>query len=331
MKTSPRVEAPRLEEIYAPIAPGLSESERVLERLILSAGGPVAASSAAIARGGKRVRGALFLAAHSAGANGSHAATDRSASRFAALVEAIHLASLLHDDVLDRADLRRGVPSVNGLHGDQVAVLAGDLLYAKVFIEFLTDLPLGPVRILSNGARRMIEGEILQTLQSGRLPSEAEHCEAIRLKTAAFFAAVAEGGAALGRGPEATEADLDPYRRFGEAFGMCFQLVDDVLDWTGDPSALGNRTGADVASGKATLPAILFAAESGDADAFARALRGDASDFVAGVLASNALERARDRSRAEAARARAALAEIPPGTGREVLAGLLDFLLRRDR
>lgn len=329
--------AASLDEIYEPIADRLAASEAFLVRLIRKAsgaGGEVTASALAVARGGKRVRPALFHAAFLA-AGGNGAATAH-ADRFAALVEAIHLSSLLHDDVLDEAELRRGVPTVNGLHGDQVAILAGDLLYANVFMEFLTDLPLEVVRILSNGARRMIEGEIRQTLQTGTIPTEAEYLDTIRAKTAAFFAATVEGAAAAAG---VTPDRRAPYRAYGEAFGMAFQLIDDLLDWTGEEEAVGKAVHADLAGGKATLPLILCLANSEDRPRLKAALReagapnsGHAAARLARAVAeSGALERTRAAACAEAEAARAALSEVPDGEGRTILANLLDFLLSRDR
>jgi octaprenyl-diphosphate synthase len=210
---------------------------------------------AAMARGGKRLRAVMTLATARAVAP-DRAVTDETVDA-AAAIEAIHLATLLHDDVIDEADERRGVETLHRRYGRTGAILAGDMLFAATFRR-LIDFASPPVqRLLLDAVARMAEGETEQTLAAlaGREIILSEYFEIISKKTAAFFGVALEIGAvASGAAPEVRDA----LRRFGLEFGLVFQIVDDILDWSADPEELGKALHADIRCGKLTLPLFLF-------------------------------------------------------------------------
>ena len=212
-----------------------------------------------IESGGKRLRPMLTVAAASMfkGSTGD-------AIKFAAAVEFMHNATLLHDDVVDESAMRRGRPAARMIWGNQASVLVGDFLLGQAFMMMVETGDLGALRVLSAAAATMAEGEVFQLTKAGDLETSAEdYAEVIRAKTATLFEAACEVGAmAGGAGPEEQGA----LRVFGLELGNAFQLVDDVLDYRGEGAALGKNTGDDLREGKMTLPVILALAEAEPAE-----------------------------------------------------------------
>src|SRR5215472_7449343 len=210
-----------------------------------------------VAAGGKRMRPLLTLAA----ARLCGYAGERHV-KLAACVEFIHTATLLHDDVVDESLLRRGLASANAVFGNQASVLVGDFLFARAFQLMVEDGSLSVLRILSQAAATIAEGEVLQLVTQNDLStSETRYLEVIKGKTAALFAAACEVGAIVADRPTGEAAAL---AEFGLNLGIAFQLVDDALDYTADQALLGKTVGDDFREGKITLP-VLVAYQAGDA------------------------------------------------------------------
>ena len=202
-----------------------------------------------IGAGGKRLRPlVVLLSARACGVN------DTRQHSLAAIIEFLHTATLLHDDVVDTSDMRRGRSTANALWGNAPSVLVGDFLYSRAF-EMMVEL--GDMRImraLANATNVIAEGEVLQLSKvRDANTDEATYLEVIRSKTAMLFEASSHTAALLA---EASEAQVEALRRYGDALGVAFQLVDDVLDYSGDASAMGKNVGDDLAEGKPTLPLI---------------------------------------------------------------------------
>lgn len=203
------------------------------------------------ASGGKRVRPALLLLSNYAvGGN----ASDENVIRLATVMEMLHTATLVHDDIIDNADTRRNRVSVNARFGNQSAVLMGDWLYMSAFETSLTERSLEILDILTHLTRKMTEGELIQLTTLGRTDiSETEYFDILQRKTAFLFSACCEIGAILGNASKERQAALKDY---GMNLGTAFQLADDLLDFTAEEEVLGKASGADLLEGKLTLPLI---------------------------------------------------------------------------
>jgi len=198
--------------------------------------------------GGKMLRPRLLiLVAHSMGS------VDERVLRVAAAVELVHMATLLHDDVIDRSTLRRGRPSVNAKYGDDVAILMADLLFSKAFDLALDGMEPEVMRLLCKVTRIMCEGEMFQIERRDTIFTEADYFRVIKAKTASLFSAAAALGGILSKLPASRQAALE---QFGLNVGMAFQIVDDVFDYTGDADQLGKSVGNDLERGKQTLPLV---------------------------------------------------------------------------
>lgn len=238
-------------EIFELIRADLAEVERAVGAESLCSVDAVTAIGQYLqAGGGKRLRPALVLL--SAGLCGYRGP---SAIRLGAVVEIIHTATLVHDDVIDGAEVRRGRPSPNSRWGNHMSVLAGDWLYMQSFQIALRERNFRVLDLLIQLTQLMVEGELIQLDQIGRIDiSEAEHMDLVMRKTASLFSTCTQLGAVLsGQSPE-REAAL---AEFGRYLGMAFQLVDDLLDLTADAAVLGKPVGSDLREGKVTLPVIL--------------------------------------------------------------------------
>ncbi|HWW74324.1 MAG TPA: polyprenyl synthetase family protein, partial [Pyrinomonadaceae bacterium] len=203
------------------------------------------------ASGGKRVRPALtLLSTRAAGGDASRA----NVVRMATVMELLHTATLVHDDIIDNAETRRNRPSINSRFGNQTAVLMGDWLYMSAFETSLQERSLTVLDILTAVTRKMTEGELLQLTLLGRADvTEEQYFDVLRRKTAYLFSACCEIGAILaGTG----EREREGLRDYGLHLGGAFQLVDDLLDFTSDEGSLGKAAGADLLEGKVTLPLI---------------------------------------------------------------------------
>src|SRR6187200_2036983 len=247
------------------------------------------------ASGGKRVRPALaILSNYAVGGDGSR----YNSIRMATVMEFLHTATLVHDDIIDKADMRRKRPTVNALYGNETAVLMGDWLYMSAFETSLAERSLPILDILTRVTRKMTEGELLQlTLLSDAAVSEAQYFDVLKRKTAYLFSASCEIGAILG---EASEEQQTALRDYGLNLGTAFQLIDDLLDFTSNEEALGKAAGADLLGGKVTLRLIyLRDSDPGALETIRRVLAdGSYQSITAQNLRdaldrTNALERAR--------------------------------------
>ncbi len=205
------------------------------------------------ASGGKRVRPALLILSNYA-TNGT--ASDESVIRLATVMEMLHTATLVHDDIIDNAETRRNRTSVNARFGNQVSVLMGDWLYMSAFETSLKERSLEILDILTRLTRKMTEGELIQLTTLGKSDiSEIEYFDILERKTAYLFSACCEIGAILSNAPNDWQIAL---RNFGMNLGTAFQLADDTLDFTAEEEVLGKPSGADLLEGKLTLPLILL-------------------------------------------------------------------------
>ncbi|MFC0667797.1 polyprenyl synthetase family protein [Azotobacter chroococcum] len=281
-----------------------------------------------ISAGGKRLRPLLVLLCGNALGK-----CDEQMRLLAAAIEFLHTSTLLHDDVVDDSDLRRGRSTSNALWGNAPSVLVGDFLYARCF-EMLVELASMPVmRIMSQATRVIAEGEVLQ-LSKVRDASTTEetYMEVIRGKTAMLFEAASHGAAILaGASPAQTEA----LRCFGDSLGVAFQLVDDLLDYRGDAETLGKNVGDDLAEGKPTLP-LIYTMREGTPEQAALVRRAiqkggieDLAAIVAAVEASGALDYTARQAREHAERAIACLDVLPAGEYRDALIELSRFAVAR--
>jgi octaprenyl-diphosphate synthase len=282
--------------------------------------------------GGKRIRPALLLlAARLCGFRGERAVL------LGAVVEFIHTATLLHDDIIDQATTRRGRRSVNARWGNDITVLAGDFLYTKSMAMALSQDNLEILRLLSDVTLRMIEGELLEIERCANMAVDVEdHLDIIRRKTADLFSACTRIGALLGGvAPERQDA----LARYGLHLGICFQMVDDLLDFTADAATLGKPVANDLREGKLTLPAIfmLRRGDGGVREAIATVLEDRGFERVAAAeiarLAreTGALDEARAMAAQYAERAVRDLQHFEPSVHREALEALPEFILARDR
>lgn len=205
------------------------------------------------ASGGKRIRPALFiLSCYGVGGDASR----ENAIRMATVMEMLHTATLVHDDIIDNADTRRDHASINARFGNQTAVLMGDWLYMTAFETSLQERSLEILDILTRVTRKMTEGELIQLTVLGKTDlTEEEYFDILKRKTAFLFSACCEIGAILGNAPPEQQAAL---RDYGMNLGIAFQLADDLLDFTAEENTLGKAAGADLLEGKMTLPLILL-------------------------------------------------------------------------
>jgi octaprenyl-diphosphate synthase len=281
--------------------------------------------------GGKRIRPALvLLACRACGYRGERA------TLLAATVEFIHSATLLHDDIVDEAITRRGRRSVNSRWGNDITVLLGDFLYTKSMSMALSQDNLRILRLLSDVTLRMVEGQLLEIQHCADLQvTPDDHIDIIRRKTASLFSACLRIGAILGEVGETRERALASY---GTNLGICFQMVDDLLDLTADPKRLGKPVGSDLREGKLTLPAILTLRRAGAAGAeklqavlddrgFARVAP---HEIVRLARDCGALDEARALAERHAEAARDDLMACEPSPYRDALSFLPDFVLARD-
>ncbi len=280
--------------------------------------------------GGKRLRPMLTLAAaRMCGHDGPHHI------RLAATVEFIHTATLLHDDVVDESRQRRGRPTANLLWDNKSSVLVGDYLFARSFQLMVETGSLRVLDILSNAAATIAEGEVLQLTAAANLATTEEiYLKVVRGKTAALFSAATEVGAVIAGRDEATIGAL---RTYGDALGIAFQIVDDLLDYGGDTTATGKNLGDDFRERKVTLPVIraVAAADAGERAFWSRVIEkgdqadGDLAQALALLARHGAMETSRATARDWAARAKSALAPLPPHPIRDMLTDLADYVVAR--
>lgn len=283
-----------------------------------------------ISSGGKRLRPMLTLAsaAHFGYAGDGHV-------KLAASVEFMHTATLLHDDVVDESDLRRGKPAARMLWGNQASVLVGDFLLGQAFKMMVEVGSLAALDILSSAAAVIAEGEVMQLDAAKDLKTdEATYLAVVRAKTAVLFAAAAEVGPVVAEAGDAARAAFSAY---GLNLGLAFQLVDDALDYGGSSQSLGKRVGDDFREGKITLPVILaFAAGGPDEKAFWRRCieegdigEGDLETAIGHLARHGAIAGTLTRARDFGTAAVAALDGLAPSPFRRALADVVEFTLAR--
>ena len=282
-----------------------------------------------VAAGGKRLRPLLtVVVARALGYDGHHH------HQLAAIVEFIHTSTLLHDDVVDQSDLRRGRKTANALWGNAPSVLVGDFLYSRSF-QLMVELDsMAVMRVLADATNRIAEGEVLQLLHVGNPDTtEADYLGVIERKTAVLFGAATRLGAMVaGANPEAQRACAD----FGTNLGLAFQIADDVLDYTADAATLGKNLGDDLAEGKATLP-LIHAMAKAEPAARARLARivsecdtGAMEEVLAAIRASGGLDYSRRMAEGYASDALAALEALPSNSWTDALRGLAAYAIDRD-
>jgi octaprenyl-diphosphate synthase len=282
--------------------------------------------------GGKRIRPALLLmTSRLAGYQGDRAIL------YAAVVEFIHTATLVHDDIIDDSELRRGKLAVHSRWGNDITVLLGDYLYIKSMALALTQDSLDVIRLLCEVTLRMIEGELFQLTKTGDIDIDVdEHFDIIRRKTAHLFGGCSQIGGMLGAMPGDQQQALWQY---GFNLGIAFQIVDDLLDYTSDEAALGKPIGSDLREGKVTLP-IIYLMERGGPSARhlvetivrERTVTREQWVHVKHLLAdTQATTMAERQAQHYAAIAQEHLAVFPPSPERDALAALPEYVISRDR
>ena len=263
----------------------------------------------------------------------------RDAVLCAAVVEMVHAAALIHDDSVDRSDLRRGVPTVNGLWTDEMAIIMGDYLYAQAMTMLVTNKFDTAMAIMARVVTEMSCGEALEFQYARDLDvTEAQYEELIRAKTGSLIGAATEIGAGLNGGARDLER-RETYRRFGETVGVAFQIVDDLIDYLGDPEITGKPVGADLAEGKVTLPLIAALRNASEPDrrrlrelaARDRWTSGQWSKLKELVEKSGGFAYARRRAESLADDARRTLEGEPRGVARRALDHAIDYAVHRDR
>jgi octaprenyl-diphosphate synthase len=278
--------------------------------------------------GGKRLRPLLvLLAARACGYQG------RDHIELAAVIEFIHTATLLHDDVVDASDLRRGNQTANAIWGNEAAVLVGDFLYSRSFEMMVGVGSMRVMEILSHTTNVIAEGEVLQLLNChDPETTEERYRDVIRYKTAKLFEASAQLGAVLGRQPEQVESAM---ARFGMHLGTAFQLIDDALDYGASGQDIGKNIGDDLAEGKPTLP-LIHAMRNGtptQVAAIRQAIEHGGLEQIDTVMeaieSTQAIAYTAQSAQQEADLAIASLAELPEGPYKEALYGLAEFSVNR--
>ncbi|HRI44128.1 MAG TPA: polyprenyl synthetase family protein [Fimbriimonadaceae bacterium] len=284
-----------------------------------------------LAAGGKRLRPAFVsLAARATGRPYDPAR----AVRLGACLELIHMATLIHDDVIDQADRRRGRATASSLFGNTASILSGDAMLAKAMVVLADDGDLGIIRTVSRSVVEMAEGEAREVECRGRFDlDEGKHLEILRMKTAAFIECCCRVGAALGGSDRETTAALAEY---GHHVGMAFQLVDDILDFRGDPDRTGKPRATDFKEGCATLPLIRLRAGMQPEEAarveswFGNGVsEDDLIDLVALMDAHGTFLEAESTARCHVVSALTALQQLPDSPDRRLLASAAEFVVRR--
>jgi octaprenyl-diphosphate synthase len=278
--------------------------------------------------GGKRLRPVLVILS-----SGCFGYQGRAHHELAAVVEFIHTATLLHDDVVDESELRRGKQTANALFGNAASVLVGDFLYSRAFQMMVSVDNMRVMRILSDATNVIAEGEVLQLLNCHDADIDEEnYLKVIRYKTAKLFEAAARLGAVIGGGTAEQEEAMAQY---GMHLGTAFQLVDDVLDYSGNSDETGKNIGDDLAEGKPTLP-LLFAMQNGTPDqaaairqAIEHAGRTEFETVLKAIHETGSLNYTREQARCEIDIAKTALNALPDSNHKSALIQLADFAVDR--
>jgi octaprenyl-diphosphate synthase len=329
-----------LDEIRGLVADEMAAVDRVI-RTRLGSTVPLVSQVAEhiVAGGGKRLRPLVVLLSSHAASPGSRASGERHIEA-AGFIEFIHTATLLHDDVVDHSDMRRGRQTANALFGNEASVLVGDFVYSRAF-QMMAAIGVQQVmEIMADATNVIAEGEVLQ-LMNAQDPdtTEERYLEVIHRKTAKLFEAGAQVAAVLAGGSVEAQRALAEY---GRRLGTAFQLIDDVLDYRSDPSTRGKNLGEDLAEGKMTLPLIhtLKHAPPADRELIRTAVAGagdgarrqsDLGRIVACIDAAGGIEYTQQRAVEESQAAAAALALVPDSPSRRALAARAELAVGRDR
>lgn len=313
--------------LFDVVEPEMQQVDALLDRVV-SDENPLVEQVAAYLRAaaGKRIRPALvLLSAAAAGADPAQSVP------IAAAVELIHMATLVHDDIIDRATLRRGRPALYRAFNEQVAVLAGDFLFARAFQLLADTRQPSVVRTAADVVHAMCVGEIQQNLERGTPPTEAQYFSRIEAKTATFLAASCRLGALAA---DAEPAVVEALGRYGWHVGMAFQLIDDLLDLTADPEILGKEVAADFRQGVVTLPVMYALSHTRYPEELKAVLSSPetrtATEAITGLLEeSGALHYVQERAHTLVQEAKAALAGLVPSPARDTLMRLADFVVAR--
>ncbi|MES2125294.1 MAG: polyprenyl synthetase family protein [Gemmatimonadota bacterium] len=327
--TIPQLGAVSLADLQAPVGAELERVEREMQRMIEDDFPLIGEVNQHLLRmRGKMFRPTLVLLADQA----TGGPTPRAAT-FAAVIELIHLATLVHDDSVDHSTLRRGMPTINALFSHQVSVIMGDFLYSRAVVELVRLEDLEALRVLSRVTTEMTVGEMRQLLAHDPLDfTEAQYDLLIRAKTASLMSGACEVGA-LG----APEEQRQALARFGEKLGMAFQITDDLLDYTADQAMTGKPSGLDLHEHKVTLPLIyalprLSARERRALESLMSAPDPEPEAIqavVAAVAAHGGLDYARERAQRLMSQAEDDLGLLPDTPARETLRSALGFVLER--
>jgi octaprenyl-diphosphate synthase len=325
--------APRLNDLYAGIQADLDKVEQSLQDLGRSSNPLVAEINRYLfQKGGKRIRPALLiLSAKLFGHRGEDHVF------WSSLVEVIHTASLIHDDIVDKAELRRGRDTIHARWGSNITVLLGDYLYIRAIRYALKTRRMSLIDALAEVTTRMIEGELLECSVSGDPDlDETTYFAILEKKTAALFSAACRIGSLLG---EATDEEADRLAAFGTDLGMAFQIIDDILDYTGQPDVLGKPVLSDLREGRITLPLIVTlrrldkpAQESLRRLILDRDTDPEALARIQAIVAANgALKEASALAARYSESAKSRLAGLPASVESETLSRIGDFLVERTK
>ena len=316
--------------ILAPISDQMQAMDQVIREQLKSEVALISQiSEYIIGAGGKRLRPALLLLLAGAG---NYSGRDH--LTLAAVVEFIHTATLLHDDVVDESSLRRGRSTANALFGNAASVLVGDFLYSRAFQMMVGVNSMSVMKVLADATNVIAEGEVLQLLNvHDPEVDEARYMQVIRYKTAQLFEASARLAAILCNGELSIQED---WAAFGRHLGTAFQLIDDVLDYSGVTGEIGKNVGDDLREGKATLPLIYLLAQGTEAqqklisNAITDSETADLAAIQQEISNSGALEYTRNRARAEATQARVIAERLPDSPYKDSLLELCAFAVARD-
>lgn len=319
-----------LQQVLAPISADLLLVDRTIRKRLDSDVALInTISEYIVGAGGKRLRPAVLLLVARALGYGGEKHVD-----LAVVIEFIHTATLLHDDVVDESDLRRGRSTANSMFGNAASVLVGDFLYSRSFQMMVEAGNARVMRIMADATNRIAEGEVLQLLNvHDPSVNEDRYFDVAERKTATLFEAGARIAAVIAGADVAVENRCANY---GASLGKAFQIIDDVLDYAGDSEEIGKRLGDDLREGKMTLPLIhaLRCAAPAQRDFVTAAVREGRGDFstVARIVTENgSLDYSRALAQREANNARAAVNELPETIFRDSLLHLIDFALDRNR
>jgi octaprenyl-diphosphate synthase len=324
--------APRLSSFRSPVAKELTLVDRKLSRLLLNGGGLIdEICSHVLSTQGKKFRPTLLLL--TAEVAGDSSEGDRIAA--AAIVELIHIATLIHDDTIDKSATRRGKPTVNSLWSEEIAILMGDYMYSKAFTALAGMKMFTAMEVLARSTHSMTVGEMLQIEYKHNLDiTEGDYITVIDNKTASLIAAACEIGAMVaGR----HDGDAEVFSSFGRQVGLAFQIVDDILDFTGDERILGKPRGCDVKGGDITLPLIAAMRNAPEADrsrlkelASSAGDLGDGFDELVRLMQrTGGIDYARATAARYARTAKGLLSEFEGSPCREALFSAVDYVIHR--